>query len=78
MNSGRYCFTVTAESHARTVINQLGWTDRTYGHVKHALQPRLMSFPPLAWIVDWVDSRRRAEWRKEEEAKMVVTKETST
>mmetsp|Transcript_26821 Transcript_26821/g.35868 ORF Transcript_26821/g.35868 Transcript_26821/m.35868 type:complete len:112 (+) Transcript_26821:543-878(+) len=27
MNSGRYCFSVTAESHARATINQLGWTE---------------------------------------------------
>ena len=37
MNSGRYCFSVTAEAHASTVISQLGRTDKTYGHVYHAL-----------------------------------------
>ena len=37
MNSGRYCFSVTAESHAIATINQLGWQTVTRGSVVHAL-----------------------------------------
>ena len=69
MNSGRYCFSVTAETHARATIDQLGWVDRTRGAALHALQPRLKSIYPVGWLVDKVNGRRRAQLRKEEDAK---------
>lgn len=69
MNSGRYCFSVTAESHAKATIDQLGWSETTYGSVVHAIQPYIKAFKPIGWVVDKVNASRRAAWRKEEEDK---------
>ena len=41
MNSGRKWFSITAQRHACATINQLGWTEQTYGSVWHALQPHI-------------------------------------
>ena len=69
MNSGRYCFTVTAESHARQTINQLGWAKVTYGAATHAAQPYIKSIFPIGYIVDKVNAMRRAQWQREEALK---------
>ena len=37
MNSGRYLFTIESDSHAKSVVNQLGWQSITYGNYVHAL-----------------------------------------
>ena len=69
MNSGRYLFSISAQRHACATINQLGWTEQTYGSVVHALQPRIKAITPIGMFVDKINARRRAQWRKEEEAK---------
>ena len=69
MNSGRYLFSVSAESHAKTTINQLGWTNETKGHVVHAVAPYIKAIWPLSAIINHVNDRRRKAWIKEEELK---------
>jgi short-subunit dehydrogenase len=43
--SGRYTFSVTAESHGKAVIDQLGWQSVTYGSYVHAIEPLMRSTP---------------------------------
>lgn len=77
MNSGRYCFSVTADAHAKAVINQLSWQKVTYGSVVHALQPRLKTIWPVGYIVNMVNASRRAEWQAEEAAKKKLEEEAA-
>jgi len=37
MNSGRYFFCISAQEHAKCVIDQLGWYTETMGHWMHAI-----------------------------------------
>ena len=69
MNSGRYLFSITAESHATATIDQLGWQTVTYGSAVHALQPIVRAFWPIGYVVDKVNNSRKATWLAEEEAK---------
>ena len=69
MNSGRYVYSVSAESHAKATINQLGWADRTRGTLVHALQPHLNSIWFIGTLVNSINARRRQQWLDEEKAK---------
>jgi len=59
MNSGRYLFSISAETHAISAINQLGWQTVTYGSAVHALQPILRAFWPIGFIVDKATTREK-------------------
>ena len=76
MNSGRYCFSITADAHAVATIDQLGWQKVTYGSVVHALAPRLKAFWPIGYFTDKINAKRRAAWQAEEAAKR-KTEETN-
>ena len=65
MNSGRYCFSITAERHARSTINQLGWQTETRGSIVHALQPYVKEFWPVGFFVEKINASRRQQWLKE-------------
>ena len=47
MYSGRYSFSITAEAHGKSVIDQLGWVTETRGNYVHAIAPYLKALPPV-------------------------------
>ena len=69
MNSGRYLFSVDAQPHAEQAVNQLGWTENTYGHWLHAVRPYIGMLPIANFVVNYINNRRRNEWLAEEAAK---------
>jgi len=75
MNSGRYVFSIPAETFACSTLNQLGWVNTTYGNWKHAIQPYVTHTPILGWIVNSVNNKRRQAWVEEEKAKQNAKKE---
>jgi short-subunit dehydrogenase len=65
MNPGTYLFSITAEAHAKAVVDQLGWTSYTRGHWLHAIQPYIEAMPLIGpWMIT-ENSRRRKEFRKQ-------------
>ena len=52
MNSGRYMGTISAEEHAKSIIDKLGWLEtETIGHWKHYFFRGLMNFPITNWFI---------------------------
>ena len=69
MNSGRYLFSVDAKPHAQQALNQLGWTNNTYGHWVHGLRPYIAMIPVAGYVVDSINASRTKKWLAEEAAK---------
>jgi hypothetical protein len=70
MNSGRYFGTITAEQHARSVINYLGWgQEETFGHWWHCMQNNLLLFSPTGWFIRRINHGRRLAFEREQKEK---------
>jgi len=80
MNSGRYLGSISAESHAKAVIDKLGWENETIGHWVHASRDWLLKYEPFKSINSSINgSRKRAfleEKKKKEEEEMLAKKPT--
>lgn len=64
LDSGRWCFSISAERHAEATINQLGRQSVTRGSVIHALQPRITAVWPIGWAVSQLDAKEHRGWAK--------------
>ncbi|CDW80855.1 steroid dehydrogenase [Stylonychia lemnae] len=62
MNSGIYLGTITAQQHAKAVIDQLGWERETIGHWRHYLQGALSDFPPTNFLISRINMKRRQQF----------------
>jgi short-subunit dehydrogenase len=69
MNSGRYLFTVTADQHAKSVVDQLGWELETQGHYVHDFEDTVTHIWPLNSIVHAINFKRRQDFLRERDLK---------
>jgi short-subunit dehydrogenase len=58
MNSGRYTFTTSAENHARSVVNSIGWETTTQGDLLHGVYNFLNQYRAFTMLDNWVNKRR--------------------
>ena len=65
MNSGRYIGTITAEQHAKSVVDKLGWRQtETVGHWRHYVHRGMMTFLPTKWVIGSINQKRRMDFMK--------------
>ena len=71
MYSGRYTFSITAEQHAKAVIDKLGWETETQGHWIHGFKNHFVNrHYVLNWINEKINAGRRLAFAKERDEKI--------
>ena len=68
-------FTVTSEQHAKSVVDQIGWTSATRGACAHGLSAYIRRF----WLIDYIctieNARRTSTPSKPADSKQPESKE---